>query len=169
MRGVPKHLLPHFHIVEDYIEKIDENIEAGNGFVFAGPPGTLKTSLAVAIIQRALRKGHSGLFVVMASLVDTIFELKSRDKEEWQRFESRIKTAPLLILDDLGSENPEGWVQVKLDAIISERYNRVLPTIATSNLTPAQMEKQYTNRLYDRLASTMRIVPFVGNSLRGRK
>ena len=50
---------------------------------------------------------------------------------------SRCATRPVLILDDLGTQNATPWAQEKLFQIINHRYNAQLPTIVTTNLGPA--------------------------------
>lgn len=129
----------------------------------------MKTSFAVAILQKHITSGGSGLFVPMASLLDNLFTLKERNKEEWARYEERIRKTGLLILDDLGAEYHQEWVMSKVDAIISERYNRMKPIIITSNLIKAQMERRYTDRVIDRLGATSIVVNFDGESLREKQ
>lgn len=116
-----------------------ENAEAGRGLLLKGSVGTMKTTLAVAVLQEQIAQGGSGYFVTMSGLLDSIFTLKAISPGEWARFEQRLRETPLLVLDDLGAEHSEGWVQTKVDAIIAERYNRCWPVIVTTNLTAGQL------------------------------
>jgi DNA replication protein DnaC len=128
----------------------------------------MKTTFAVAIIQEWIKLGYGGLFVPMASLLDNIFTLKAKNVEEWASYENKIRKTGLLILDDLGAEHTEGWVLTKVDAIISERYNRCGPIIITTNLSAEQLKKTYAERIVDRLRSTSKTITFSGKSLRGK-
>ena len=92
--------------------------------------------------------------------------MKEGNVEEWLAFERKLKNTSLLILDDLGAEYQKGWVSTKIDAIISERYNRCRPTIITTNLSLAQMKETYAERIIDRLRSTCLNLTFCGESLR---
>lgn len=165
-RGVPIHLQKQFGQVKDWTDNIESNLENGIGMVLKGPVGTLKTTLAVAALQYHLLRGKSGFFVPMVNLMDTIFTLKEKNKAEWLQYEERIRGASLLVLDDFGAEYDNRWVNSKVDAIINERYNRMLPVIMTTNLTAKELEGAYTKRIYDRIASVSQVVNFEGESLR---
>ena len=56
-----------------------------------------------------------------------------------------------------------------MESIIGERYDRMLPTIITTNLTKDEIKKRYNERIYDRLRDTCNLVTFRGQSLRGNK
>lgn len=165
-RGIPPTIRLNYEQVKKYADKLDMNLKTGAGLVLRGQIGTMKTSLAVASLRNSIENGMSGFFITMPSLMDTIFTLKERNPEEWVRFEQKLRTTQLLVIDDLGAEYQTGWVLNKVDAIISERYNRCLPMIITTNLTGEQMRNTYADRVIDRLRSTCEIVTFNGQSLR---
>lgn len=131
-----------------------------------GSVGTLKTTLAVAVLREHLTSGGDGLFMTLSSLLDNIFTLKAKSMDKWAQFEQEIRETPLLVLDDLGAEYTEGWVLTKVDAIISERYNRCRSVIVTTNLSAEQLRGVYAERVIDRLRSTLKVVNFKGQSLR---
>ena len=89
-----------------------------------------------------------------------IFSAKAVSSEEWNRFETKLRQVPLLVLDDLGAEWPGGWGMTKVDAIFSERYNRQRSTIVTTNLGGADMRNRYADRIIDRLRATNRVITF---------
>jgi DNA replication protein DnaC len=164
--GIPNSVRKPFNKVKDYARKMKENIEAGRGLLLKGSVGTMKTTLAVAVLLEYISRGGSGFFVTMSGLLDNIFTLKARSPDEWARFEQRLREIPLLVLDDLGAEHTEKWVLTKVDAIIAERYNRCRPVIVTTNLSTEQLQRIYAERVIDRLRSTMMVVNFSGPSLR---
>ncbi len=166
---VPGHLTEQFRQVISYTQNLQDKLSAGQGLVLKGSVGTLKTTLAVAVLQEALNFGADGLFITMPSLLDTIFSLKEINPAEWVTFEQRLRKCKLLVLDDLGYERSEGWVTTKVDAIISERYNSVVSTIATTNLTAGELKGRYAEKLLDRLGSTCQPITFSGPSLREQK
>ena len=49
-----------------------------------------------------------------------------------ERFD-QVRNAPLLVLDDLGSQSNTPWAQEKLYQIFNHRYNAKLPTVITTN------------------------------------
>lgn len=164
--GVPESIREQYFQVKEYAGNLKENLADGRGLLLKGSVGTMKTTLAVAVLQKHIALGGSGLFITMSGLLDSIFTLKARSLEEWAKFEQQIRETPLLVLDDLGAEHTEGWVLTKVDAVIAERYNRCRPVIITTNLTADQLRGIYAERVIDRLRSTMRVINFSGQSLR---
>ena len=152
--------------VMQYVEDLERNIKSGRGLILMGPVGTGKTSAAAAVLQFGLKNDYGGMFIGMSSLLDTIFTTKEKNRDEWVEFERRLRETTLLVIDDLGTEKPDGWVQVKLDSIVSERYNRLKPIIVTTNLDANGLKNTYTERIIDRLRQTSKLLTFPGPSLR---
>ena len=172
--GIPANTRQQYNIAKRYASELKENIKNGLGMILCGPCGTMKTSLAIAILRSQLESGEKGLFVPMCSLIDNLFTKRALSKEDWASYEQRIRNTPLLILDDLGAENTDQtWILSKIDSIITERYNRMRPIIITSNMLPFSQDKNeqtmqntYGARVFDRLKSTSELVIFNGQSLR---
>ena len=159
-RGVPAELRKPVAVVRGYAENLPVHLAAGEGLVLRGPVGTLKTTLAVAVLQYCLQLGERALFLTMPSLIDSIFSAKAVSPEDWLRFESRLRQVPLLVLDDLGAEWGSSYVTSKIDAIFSERYNRKKSTIVTTNLAGQALRSRYPDRIIDRLRETTQIITF---------
>ena len=62
-----------------------------------------------------------------------------------ERFEE-IRTVPILILDDLGTESPTNWATEKLYQIINYRFNARLPTVITTNKDIKDMDPRVGSR-----------------------
>jgi DNA replication protein DnaC len=159
-RGVPAELQQPVQSVREFAEKLPLHLAAGEGLVLRGPVGTLKTTLAVAVLQYGLQLGERAMFLTMPSLIDSIFSAKAVSPEDWLRFESRLRQVPLLVLDDLGAEWGSGYVMSKVDAIFAERYNRKRSTIVTTNLVSQALRSRYPDRIIDRLRETAQIITF---------
>ena len=167
--GVPQEIAEQWGIVTRYAKNLRGNIDRGRGLILAGSPGLMKTTLAVAILRELLETDGrgSGYMLPMASLLDQLYSMRMRDKEEAGRYEDRLRRADLLVLDDLGGENTAApWVLAKVDSIITERYNRMLPVIITTNLGKGELSGTYGGRIIDRLRATNQFVTFQGASLR---
>lgn len=173
-RGVPDSIAAQYEQVKRYAEDLKRNIAIGKGLILCGPYGTMKTTLAIAILRKHLEYSNSGLFVPMCSLIDDLYTRRARSIEDWANYEQRIRTTKLLVLDDIGAENTDqSWILSKVDSIITERYNRMRPVIITSNLLPFSTDKNertlkntYGGRVFDRLRSTSELIIFSGKSLR---
>lgn len=164
--GIPTSIQTQYIQIKEYASNLNENIEKGRGLLLKGSVGTMKTTLAAAILHEHIFLGGRGLFITMSGLLDNIFTLKANSKEKWAMFEQHVRDTPLLILDDLGAEYTEGWVLTKVDAIIAERYNRCRSVIVTTNLSAEQLRGVYAERVIDRLRSTLKVINFNGKSLR---
>ena len=167
-RQIPGSIRGEYLEVKKYADNLSENIKNGTGLLLKGPVGTMKTSLAAAVLLHHIHQGGQGMFISMSSLLDTIFSLKAKNVGEWAKFENNLRKTSILVIDDLGAEYTEGWVLTKVDAIISERYNNMLPIIVTTNLSANELKATYAERVIDRIRSTMLTVSFSGQSLRSR-
>ncbi len=98
-----------------------------------GETGVGKTHLAVAIAAEQLEKGKSIFFARVPELLDYLRYTFSPDSPvTYDRLFEDVKTAPLLILDDLGQEHSSPWASEKLYQIVVHRHDARLPTVVTS-------------------------------------
>src|SRR3954454_6981142 len=61
----------------------------------------------------------------------------------------RLRNAPMMILDDLGVENPSPWAQEKLFQLLNHRYSHQLPTVITTNADLELLDPRIRSRLLD--------------------
>ncbi len=125
--------------------------EAPSGWLLIkGGYGCGKTHLAAAIANRCIERGQPVLFVTVPDLLDHLratFAPTSPITYD-ERFE-QVRTAPVLILDDLGTEAPTPWAQEKLFQILNYRYNARLPTVITTNHELEEIPLRIRSRLVD--------------------
>lgn len=166
-KGVPFNCKALFDEAKAYADGFSEYSHDGCGLIFAGSPGRMKTSLAVAVMQEVMEDGWNAYFISMPELLDTLMSLsQNRDREELVKFEDKIRNVGLLVLDDFGAEYPSGWVLNKVDAIVTARYNNLKPIIITTNLKPEEMKERYVARVIDRLRSAYTMIIAEGKSMR---
>ena len=119
-RGIPEDeiIRKNYARVQDYAAHLAENIKRGYGLILAGGYGTMKTTLAVAVLRAHIDAGGFGMFVPMCSLMDNLFTMRDLSREEWARYERKVRSTPLLVLDDLGSEDTgKSWVRARSSVI----------------------------------------------------
>ena len=64
------------------------------------------------------------------------------------RFEE-VRTTPLLILDDLGTQSMTPWVREKLYQLFNYRYNAELPTVITTANVLDEIDPRLVSRMLD--------------------
>lgn len=127
-----------------------------------------KTHLAAAIANYRADSNAPPLFVVVPDLMDHLratFNPNSTVSLD-RRFEE-VRNAPLLILDDLGTQSSSPWVKEKLYQLFNLRYNAELPTVITSASGLEDMDPRLRSRLLDKRLCTIHAItapPFTGRS-----
>jgi len=136
--------------------------------VFTGTYGCGKTHLAAAIANSRDDQGQPALFVVVPDLLDHLraaFGPQSRVSYD-KRFDE-VRTAPLLALDDLGTESATPWAREKLYQIVNYRYAARLPTIITTSWTIEELDPKIATRILDSTRCT--VFAILAPSYRGRQ
>ena len=72
----------------------------------------------------------------------------------------------LLIIDDLGTENPNSFTTAQLFYIINERLLRKKSVIISTNLSISEIEDLYTERIFSRIVSSYDILKLFGDDIR---
>ena len=118
--------------------------------VFNGPFGCGKTHLAAAIGNYQTGLGNPPMMVVVPDLLDHLratFSPNSTVSLD-KRFEE-IKSARILILDDLGTQSATPWAKEKLYQIFNHRYNAELPTVITTSNELDTLDQRLYSRMLD--------------------
>lgn len=114
-----------------YAER-DDLFESGkNCLIFMGGVGTGKTHLAAAISNVLIERGIPTLF---GTFIDHLQKIKDEfNSTTLDTYLSKMKSTPMLVIDDLGKERKSDWTQQILFDVINYRYEHMLPTIITTN------------------------------------
>ena len=123
-----------YNAAESYSGNFGKHLEAGEGIYIEGTFGTGKTHLAAAIALSLIERDYS---VILKTADDLFRDIKRTfdgdDTGAEHKLLDNYKTCDLLIIDDLGKEQATDWTTAMLYAIVNDRYERLMPTIVTTN------------------------------------
>ncbi len=118
--------------------------------VLQGATGCGKTHLAAAIVNYRYQAKKPALFIVVPEFLDHLRSTFSPEsKVSYDQLFEKVKTTPLLILDDFGEQTTTPWAQEKLYQVINYRYNARLATVITTSRSLEEIETRISSRLAD--------------------
>ena len=135
------------------------------GLLFMGQVGVGKTHLAVGIIQSLIRrKAVQCMFRSFPELLKEIQNSYSPISESSElSLLAPVLDAEVLVLDELGSQNPSAWVKDTVTYILNYRYSENKVTIFTTNyldqdgpMNTTKGDKGVFYSLTDRIGQQMR-------------
>ncbi len=118
--------------------------------VFSGSYGCGKTHLAAAIGNYQEKVGFHAEFLVVPDLLDHLRATFSPSSSiSYDRRFEEIRTTPLLILDDLGTQSATPWAREKLYQLFNYRYNAELATVITTSDSINTIDPRIRSRMTD--------------------
>jgi DNA replication protein DnaC len=113
--------------------------------------GCGKTHLAASIANHVVQDHRMQVYFAIAP--DLLHQLRAAYAPTSnitydERFE-QIRSAYLLVIDDLGAEQSTPWAVEKLYQIFNYRYNNRLPTVVTTNSDLDSLDPRVRSRLCD--------------------
>ena len=139
-----KNLEKVFKAAESYAKK------PKGWMVITGPYGSGKTHLAASIANYQAGLGSPPLFIMVPDLLDHLrATFNPKSPVPYDRRFDEIRTTPLLVLDDLGTQSMTPWVKEKLYQLFNHRYNAQLPTVITTSDSLDEMDDRIRSRMLD--------------------
>ena len=138
-------------IAESFIKRFCEYQKAGKGlYMYSRTKGSGKTLLACSLANGVME--YLDICVKFVS-VPELLEMTKKSYKDFMEKEDleKIRTAELLILDDIGAETKKEWIDTELFRLIDYRYSNKRVTIFTSNISMNALK--LNERIVDRIFS----------------
>lgn len=118
--------------------------------LLSGGYGCGKTHLAAAVGNLRVTHGDTVLFMTSPDLLDHLRSHYAPTAEAgYDDVFERVRNVPLLILDDLGTENQSQWAMEKLFQLLNHRHSHQLATVVTTNIDLETLDPRLRSRLLD--------------------
>lgn len=136
-------------IVRRYAEKFPEYLKAGRGLILYGDTGTGKSTFAAMVANAVIDKGYRAFMTNFEQIEKNLW-----DAEKKAVYMRELLSWDLLVLDDLGAERKNEYMQGIVYNVIDGRIRQGLPVVVTTNLTSDELSKtddMGCKRIYERL------------------
>lgn len=152
--------------VRRYVNRIEDQLDAGRGLWFMGDVGTGKTTLAMLVSKAAIAAGRS---VAIYSLPRLLNEIRDTHRAERSHVDllDRLTAVDLLHIDDVGAQRTTDWVLEELYSIVNGRYEDRRAIVITTNILDREaLCAQITARTVSRLTEMCDELPLLGHDHR---
>lgn len=136
---------------------------------FYGHTGVGKTFLTHCIAREIIEQGHSVIYFSAYDLFDELAKRTFHSYDNGPDLPDYVGECDLLIIDDLGTEMTNTFVQSRLFLLINERLTQKKPTIISTNLEIGAFSEMYSERTFSRIFSNYQMIKLTGRDIRFQK
>jgi DNA replication protein DnaC len=159
-----------------YAENFEENYFSGKGIYLYGSQGRGKSTMESLIAKEVAMKINPDTkkhYKVAFAIYEDIVQLSHQariNKDAARKLDVYVNTPDLLIIDNIGSETGL-YSETKhttrlLEFILRKRDNNGLSTLLSSNFTPEELAKNYSDTIHDFVIQNCELVLVTGSNFR---
>jgi DNA replication protein DnaC len=179
------------HYVKTFTHQFDGDTRIKSLYLYSAEPGTGKTTTAAALVaewitahyigsvKRGIQPQERPAYFLDINAWQGEYNAfnRSRVPEEiagpasvrYYNAQHAAIRAPFLVMDDIGTRDATQPFRDDLHTIINTRVSAELPTVYTSNIEMAALDKLFDRRLADRVRDQCALLEFRGESKRGKR
>ncbi len=157
--------------LQNAVTKAKEFVENFNldyqNLMFYGTVGTGKSFLSNCIAHELIGKKYFVLYFSSNNFFNRASEVYfNRNRSDNSDFFEDVYNCDLLILDDLGTELTNSFVESQLFACLEERSLHHKSTIISTNLPMEELRDRYSDRIFSRIISNFDVCKLSGQDVR---
>lgn len=133
---------------------------------FYGDTGVGKTFLSHCIAKELLDSTHSVIYFSAQELFEEFAQKRFGRASETEGYTDAIYDCDLLIIDDLGTELTNSFVNSELFLCINERLTNRKATIISTNLSLKAFADTYSERIFSRISNGYTMLKLFGKDIR---
>lgn len=138
----------------------------GQNLLIYGPAGVGKTFLSHCIAKELLDRDKSVIYLTSHQFFEKLADYTFRRDEENEHILEDFLDCELLIIDDLGTELHNNFVNSQLFLCVNERILRRKSTVINTNLSLSQLSQTYSERVFSRMVQSYRMINIYGEDIR---
>ncbi len=150
-----------------FIDTFDD--KPGASLLISGNTGVGKTFLTNCIAAELLSREKSVIYLTAHQFFEKLADYTFRREEENADTLSVLLYCDLLIIDDLGTELNNGFINSQLFLCINERILHKKSTIINTNLSLKQLNETYSERISSRIIEYYQHFHIYGEDIRIKK
>lgn len=158
-------------LIYEHARRYVQQFPEGQNLLYYGQAGMGKTFLCNCIAKSILDKGFTVLYFTAFDLFNLLerYKFKKDHDDHLVDYFNAIFDCQLLIIDDLGSEMNTGFTSSELFNCINSRILDHKSTIISTNLSIADIQENYSDRISSRIIGNYRLYKFYGSDIRIQK
>ena len=150
-----------FRFCQDFPDTDPRNV------FISGKTGTGKTYLCNCVAKALLDRGFTVIFQPADDIINALGSL--RFSPEPSQLGLSLKSADMVIIDDLGAEVPTQSGPALLLGLMNQRLSEGKAMMISSNLDLKELQKTYSDRFLSRLLGSFKYLEMYGPDLRLRR